>query len=129
MTRILSTLHCVYCGLLQPLVGDHFIPISKQREGEHNFEVPCCAPCNGIAGSRRFASFEDKWAFVQNRRIQTNRSINLQTSLELLNAVLFEIPNHIENDNAKTAQRRKPNTNRISYQQALDNFFLSKKAS
>lgn len=140
MSKIISSFDCVYCGFTPALESDHFVPISKQQEGEFNFEVPCCSPCNNIAGAKKFPTFEMKWAFVQRRRIElANRKprrghkptprpvLNLQRAKFLLEEVIKAIPTHTETDSSKTKARRRANPNRITIRQALNDFFVKER--
>ena len=122
MALILTSPHCVYCG--DPArSADHFIPVSQQQEGEHNFEVPCCYSCNGIAGCKRFATFDAKWYHVQGRRARLGKSVNLAITRELKEQVEKTIPTHIETDSPRTALRRKKNSNKITLREAINRHF------
>lgn len=68
MALILSSPFCVYCGNAAT-ARDHFIPISQERAGDVNFELPACTSCNSTAGGRYFSSFDEKAAWILDRRI------------------------------------------------------------
>jgi hypothetical protein len=76
--------HCVFCGSRRiksrlfasghTLNLDHFIPaeiVTFARQGGAeipNFLLPCCPLCNNCCGQYFFASFVEKFAYVQSRR-------------------------------------------------------------
>lgn len=53
---------CAYCGSLDELAQDHFVPLLKGGEYTHNNIVPACKSCNSSKGSKDF--FE--WYAEQN---------------------------------------------------------------
>ena len=64
---------CVYCGGIGGTV-DHVVPWSYNADQSRHNLVTACRVCNSIAGSLVFQSFDDKRAYVRQRRTELGYS-------------------------------------------------------
>lgn len=64
---------CVYCGGMGSAV-DHVVPWSYNADQSRHNLVIACRVCNSIAGSLVFQSFDDKRAYIRQRRTELGYS-------------------------------------------------------
>lgn len=59
---------CMYCGN-KAIQADHIMPRRHGGADSHENLVASCAPCNRVAGSRIFKTFEEKkwWLLVRRK--------------------------------------------------------------